>query len=269
MAHGDKWRAFAGEHAVDIWLPRVTQGAKILPGREREFSSQAGSYRAKPLGMYSSVGAFGLFAIVVPEPTRNGYLLATAYPFPLGATTVRLTVDEVVEDCDGLEAYIRSGVNELSLSFFATDYLIRADHYAVGAELDISLAAFAYTLAEAVPQEISLGNLDGIQLPDGVELPNVVSTKGMAALFPIAGWDPCDYSFQGPLLRRLDEEADHAILDVTVARLDNTDFDLRLTATKHALRDASLAPGADLSGALCLMGCIADSDWPPPPQSEN
>ncbi len=265
MGHGDRWRAFAGAGAVETWLPRITQDGTLLEGAERRFwvTGEHDEERtlAKPLGMFLREGQFGLCAIVLPVRSHGGDALATAYPFPLDGMVVSLTVDEVGEECGGLEACVYGGTDTgLALNFFATDYFLHADRYVEGAELRVRLAGLAYGLGPAIPQEIPLPGLEGIELP-GLDAPLKVSTEGMAAILPIPDWNPFDYSFQGPVRRRSGDDPRVQVLDVTVARPDD-EFDIRLYVTEHAAEGKTPEIGREVAGALCLMGWLVDHAWP-------
>lgn len=66
-----------------------------------------------------------------------------------------MTINKVFEWDNQVEAFVWAETENLSLAFFATDYYLNKEKYAIGATLNIELAASAYNIEES-EREISV-----------------------------------------------------------------------------------------------------------------
>ena len=213
-----------------------------------------------------------LCAIVLPGPNAKGAELMTAYPAPREGIVRRMVIRDLEEDCLGLEGWIHAEAeSEVPISFFATDYFIHPERYAKGSEVDVALSGLAYSIQAATPREIVIDDPEmilryreaGMEHLEGEAIR--VNTQGAAILLPIEDWEPFDYQFQGPLKRhtRVAHKSGHFnSLSVTVARAGDDDIDILVLAGDHVLRGEIPDIGADIAGSMCIMGRIAEFDWP-------
>jgi hypothetical protein len=278
MGHGDRWEVVgAGDTAGAIahYLPRIRQSGAALTGAERRFIWPADDERrqppfeAAPIGLVLHESPFIFCAIVLPDSDEG--ILMTAYPAPRDGTVRRMVVCDVEENCLGLEGWIHAQTDsEVPISFFAVDYFMHPDRYVTGSAIEVSLSGLAYSMQAATPSEIVVDDPEAIRAFQEFAIDSLggeplrINTRGAAMLFPMEGWEPFDYHFQGPLKRRksiLHKTRPYSQLSVTVAR-DRDDIDLRVLAGDHVLRGELPNLGADVAGATCVMGRLADFDWP-------
>jgi hypothetical protein len=216
---------------------------------------------------------FVLCAITLPEPDTDRSLLMTAYPMPHEGIERRMVVCDVEERCLGLEGWIHAETeSEVPISFFATDYFMHPDRYARGSRVEVSLSGLAYSMKAATPREIVIDDQERPQFFREVDAnfqegePIRINTQGAAILFPMEDWEPFDYQFQGPLRQRrgiMHKARPFNYLRITVARAeDDDDVDMLVLAGDHVLRSELPGLNADVAGAMCIMGRLADFHWP-------
>ena len=89
----------------------------------------------------------GMTALLLKNEAEDSYDFLTVYPMHKGECHL-LRITKIQELKSQIEAVVHAKTEELSLAFFATDYFLNKDKYVVGNDLDIELAACAYSLYE-------------------------------------------------------------------------------------------------------------------------
>jgi len=280
MGHGDRWEvvgASDARSALAHYVSRILKLGTPLAGAERRFVWPAKDGQPEevvvtaPVGVILQDGPFVFCVISLTRPSTKSLVPVTAYPTPREGITRRLLIQDVEEMCLGLEGWIHAVTeSEVAISFFAADYFLHAERYKTGAELDVSLSGLAYALHPAIAHRFT------IDLPDTIresleaggrpkDEPLEVTTEGAAILLPMQDWEPFDYAFQGPVKQRRrvsHEERPFAYLSVTVAKPENDDVDILVLTGDHVADGELPDVGAHVAGNMCIMGRIADFDWP-------
>ena len=96
----------------------------------------------------------GLMSLLLNNEKKEMFDFLTLYPCHKG-TKHMMTINKVFEWDNQVEAIVWAECENLSLAFFATDYYLNKEKYAIGAELNIELAASAYKIEES-EREISV-----------------------------------------------------------------------------------------------------------------
>lgn len=96
----------------------------------------------------------GLMSLLLNNEKKEMFDFLTLYPCHKG-TKHLMTINKVFEWDNQVEAIVWAECENLSLAFFATDYYLNKEKYAIGAELNIELAASAYKIEES-EREISV-----------------------------------------------------------------------------------------------------------------
>lgn len=174
-----------------------------------------------------------------------GGALATAYPVGTGVVH-EVTVDEVIEWANGIEAQVDCHLHGKTLGAFDATYY-RGREYGAGDGVAVELAAFAYDLDRAEAETVTTGS--GEQ----------VSTEGMAGAVPVEGGDLDEYVFQSTPKRVVET----AFGDRTVYRLrlplfrteDGDDVDVAVYVGDHL---AGFRPqeGRDVEGVVWIQGQV-------------
>ena len=95
----------------------------------------------------------GMTALLLKSEVEDRYDFLTVYPMHKGMIH-RLHITEVQEFKSQIEAIVHAETEELSLSFFATDYFLNKDKYLIGSQMDIELVACAYSLYEGEEETV-------------------------------------------------------------------------------------------------------------------
>ena len=278
MGHGDRWEVVGGgdsKSTLAHYLPHILRSGTALAGSERRFVWPARSDAPEevvvtaPIGVVLQEGPFAFCAINLMRPSTDGLALVTAYPAPREGLTRRLLIHDVEEVCLGLEGWIYAATESgVAINFFATDYFVHPERYTKGSEVDVSLSGLAYALRAAVPYRFAIDLPDTIagSFEAGKEgKPTEVTTEGAAILFPMEDWEPFDYAFQGPVTTRKRVAHDvppFSYLAVTVARAGDDDLDVLMLVGDHIIDGALPETDANVAGNMCIMGRLADFDWP-------
>jgi len=222
----------------------------------------------EPVGLFLTEGPVGFCAINLPRMQSKSLALMTAYPLPLRGIERSMIVVGVKQDCFGLEGWIdvetESGV---PVSFFAVDYFVHPQRYFQDAEIQVCLSGLAYSVDVTTPQDVVITDLAKIQSyrAAGMDVPTGqpvrISMDKAAILFPIKGWDPFDYSFQGVVKSIERGPSGFHQLAVTVLRDGDDEIDVLLLA-RGRRTDFKPAVGAVVAGRMCIMGWLADHHWP-------
>lgn len=96
----------------------------------------------------------GLMSLLLNNEKNQRFDFLTLYPCHKG-TRHMMTINKVFEWDNQVEAIVWAETENLSLAFFATDYYLNKEKYAIGATLNIELAASAYKIEES-EREISV-----------------------------------------------------------------------------------------------------------------
>ena len=95
----------------------------------------------------------GLVALLMKNEAEDRYEFLTTYPMHKGKSH-RLQITEIQELKNQIEAVVHVEKEELSLAFFATDYFLNKDRYVIGNEIDVELAACAYSVCEGEKETV-------------------------------------------------------------------------------------------------------------------
>ena len=87
----------------------------------------------------------GLMSLLLNNEKNQRFDFLTLYPCHKG-TRHMMTINKVFEWDNQVEAIVWAETENLSLAFFATDYYLNKEKYAIGATLNIELAASAYKI---------------------------------------------------------------------------------------------------------------------------
>jgi hypothetical protein len=281
MGHGDRWSAVLQniDRDMPIFLNRVTQKANIISGTKRRFvwpardGSPEVTIETIPFGFLLLEAPVGYCAISVVARDQRSLEMTTFYPMPLEGIARSLTIQEVREDCYGLEGWIAAETKEgIPVSFFASDYFVHPERYSIGARVHVALSGIIYQIRAADPQEFVLPVTDPKVLrayqQSGMKIElgeSVRHTTGHATvMLPLEGWEPFDYKFQGAV-KKVERRAhgSHDFYDVvaTVMRDIKEEIDIRFVVAAHVLENYEPAVGSMMNAAGCIMGHLADFRW--------
>ncbi|HET9494005.1 MAG TPA: hypothetical protein VFR15_07225 [Chloroflexia bacterium] len=205
-------------------------------------------------------GKDGLAFISEAGPVRARVLvrdnvMVSAYPDAAGGAVWPITVYDVVQWSNGVEAQILGECRGAAVRFFDTRYYANRDRYTPGETYDFHMGALAYKIGPA-------GALEAHSPDVGA----AVSFKGAHAYMPAddPGADIDDIWFHSPLEGApvAAQLAGQVLSGYPVIIALPEDFQMSLVAyaAPHALPDdpATIRPGDDITGYLWLHGCLAE-----------
>ncbi len=237
--HGDHWLVIAGsgEEVQSLIFDSIKNAG--LRGTV--------AYDGRDLNSYISSGD-----LLKTCSITVGGMVYTAYPFADGIVH-EITVEEVEEWRNGLEAQLRCTLGDACFAFFDTLYYKNRGKYTQGGTYRFSLSALAYNLKNAEPAVM--------KDRDGQE----ITTKGMAAFFPLNGGDIDDLMYYMPVKEVVELKfagKDFYRIKATLLRISIEelyhDVDIYLYISKSATDGYVPKPGDDVTGALWLQGYMVD-----------
>jgi hypothetical protein len=234
-SHGSHWAAILG-HDEEI-------GPFIVSTLSRLASSEP----VAEGGIFLNVSGGNQIAT---SAIISDYTLTTAYPTILQGITHDVMVREIDEWRNELEGQITGSLGPAAISFFDTKYVRNKRVYRSGQVFRFNLAALVY----------SLNRVDShvFETPEG----KTISTKGMAAFFPMNDGDIDDYWFQTTIKTIETVNFEDGILYRIVAplfrdetqRMGMCDMDIPIYISAGKLREYSPVVGDDIQGFLWLQG---------------
>lgn len=211
--------------------------------------------------------------LVVSNGESESRQFFSAYPVALDGIRHTVELDHFAPWPYGIEAWAYGNVSQgtLALCFFDTQYYAGSAAYQPGQLLDVSLAAWAYTLHPIALRkfEIQEGPLWAMtrqqRLDDGeseeqASLPVDIHMTGASIFLPRLGKvAPDESEFQG-VISAIDTIAHDGQLvyrlEMVVARPDADEFKLAVYASEHVLDGYVPRLGEDVQGVLWLQGQI-------------
>jgi len=268
---GNAWSALLGENGsiADILPTIIAQGRPVPVCRASDNASQ----KDVLLMLYPPESSVCAGALLVTSAENTNLGLYSAYPF-LEGLPVALTISKTHTWSNGVEGVVAAHLHGDGppVSFFAPFYL--RDFAGLPPEADkiVNLAALAFTLCRAEPQEFTVPEgpfyEDRLQAfleenPDKTKTdftPPVVSFGGAKILLP-SGYS-AEWQFRCPVLAV--EEVmfmDIKVYKLTVEFVGMDDDVMRgyLYASERILNGYVPEVGHDVEGRLWMTGTIADA----------
>jgi hypothetical protein len=285
MGHGDRWDAYlsdqGGDRLVDEIVMPLIQGGVRSAGPLRQYHIPAQDDEPEvwfngPIQCYSRhEGPAIVSAYTLIDPLDGSTQFMTAYPMPTAAVVHSVQIAGVEEDCVGVEGWITATIGQTIIHFFAADYYTNFGRYQVGATLPVRLGAIAYSAASprrgsfTVADERRLMPLvaAGILEPGSREM-RVIMGGFAPSTSPWGSPQPFEVTYRGTVRQR---ERVHGLRDdywqllVTLfVTDDDRNIDIDILVADHVIKGRAPQVGDGIEGALAIMGCLADHQWPAP-----
>ena len=268
---GNAWSALLGENGsiTDILPTVIAQGKPIPVCRASDNASQTDVL----LMLYPKENSVRTGALLVTSAENKNWELCSAYPLLEGMPTA-LTINKTHTWGNGVEGVVAAHLHEEGppISFFAPFYLRDFADLPPRADKVVNLAALAFSLRQAEPQEFSVreGPFYENRLQAFLEenpertktdfTPPVVSFCGAKILLP-SGYST-EWQFRCPVLAV--EEV--LFMDIKVYKLtvdfigmDDDVMSGYLYASERILNGYVPEVGHDVEGGLWMTGTIADA----------
>ena len=268
---GNVWSALLGENGsfVDILPTIIAQGKPVLVCHASDNASQMDVL----LMLYPPENSVRTGALLVTSAENKNWEVCSAYPL-LEGLPAQLTIDKTHTWSNGAEGVVAAHMAESGapISFFAPFYLRDFADLALHSDKVVNLAALAFSLDQAEPQEFSVH--EGAFYEDRLQAfldenpektkadftPPVVSLRGAKILLP-SGY-ATEWQFRCPVLAV--EEV--LFMDIKVHKLTvefvGMDDDVMcgyLYASERILNGYVPEVGHDVEGVLWMTGTIADA----------
>lgn len=268
---GSHWNPFCDDQEILKDLPLHLPKAVVLEGY--------GSFFKSPLAQQDAPQPF--FQLITPnrdmglsvilEPTPEGNMIRTLYPFCSKGKQNSLIIERVHVWQGGIEAQIEADWHGAQVCFFDTKFIHDRAWYVAQEMYEFILTGIAYSAKpverhvikinhppEVIQEMIKIGAIEHAD-----DLSDELDTSQAAVLLPIAEWDRDDYQFQGRIkeLVTFDDFLGQSgwLATVTVMKTldDDLDQDLKIVITQRAWQ-AETPPEVEtyIQGALWLQGYL-------------
>lgn len=211
--------------------------------------------------------------LVVSNAQSESHEFFSAYPVALDGIRHTLELDHFAPWPYGIEAWAYGNVTKggLPLCFFDTQYYAGSAAYQPGQMLEVSLAAWAYSLHPITLRKFEIKEgplwqmerqrrLDEGDPEEDANLPVDIHMTGASIFLPRFGKvAPDEAEYQG-VISAVDTIAHDGQLvyrlEMVVARPDDDEFKLAVYASEHVLDSYVPRLGEDVQGVLWLQGQI-------------
>lgn len=219
---------------------------------------------------------YGVMMLIRLNEKSDTYECISAYPWFSEGTSCTITVDKIHPWHSRVEGHVTGTLRGLTVTFFDALFARHKTHYVSGRLYRFILMGIAYSCEAVASTSLEITDPDVIRIltgksdrDEGAQRALRIETGGLAAFYPIEGWDRNDYHFQG-VVREISEtdflgqKTWQVRLTIGTSPDDGSDVDIDVYVTRRSLKSDRLPrKGDELRGTLWIQGYLICPDEGP------